>query len=142
VNPPKIVVHTDIILEHLEGTSYPSDLRKAMGRCFCYTTVFQAIDLFSMARTRREIRAVSDAMGAIKVLGLNPKNAWRYGALASVKGVRSRWQVLIAGLCIESRLPLLTNRREEFAGFRGLVVISPGALEKHVLTGATHRRPG
>jgi len=119
----KIVVHTDVIVDHLQGARSPSVLRKAMGKFFCYTTVFNAIELFSLARTEREIDAVEDALAAMKVLGLNARSAKRYGALVAQGKNTDRWIALIAGLCLESRLPVLTDRKKEFSAFRGLVIV-------------------
>lgn len=132
---PKIVVHTDVFVDHLCGDRQPSILREAIGKFFCYTTVFQAIELFSLTRTREEIQAIEDSMAALKLLGLNPKNAKRYGELiASTKRV-NRWNLLTAGLCLESRLPLLTARARDFVGVRGLQIVSPSLVAKHA-TGA------
>lgn len=130
---PKIVVHTDVFLEHLCGTRHPSVLRVAMQKFFCYATVFQAIELFSLARSEMEYAAIEDAMSALKLLGLNPKNAKKYGELLkSGKGV-DRWDVLIAGLCIESRLPLLTDRRKGFHRMKELLVVPTRLLTEHTL---------
>ncbi len=125
MSSPKIVVHTDVLLDHLEGLERPSVLRKAMGVYFCYTTVFQAVELFAVMRTQAERKAAADAMAAMKLLGLNPKNAAHYGVLFAAHPGRREMNLLIAGLCIESRLPLLTGRRREFAGIRGLALLSP-----------------
>lgn len=130
MSTPKLVVHTDVFLEHLCGVKHPSILRQAMRKFFCYTTAFQAIELFSLARTEAEAQAVQDSMAAIKLLGLNPKSAGAYGRLLATHGRRDRWTLLIAGLCLESRLPILTARRREFAGIAGLIVVPPRMIEK------------
>jgi predicted nucleic acid-binding protein len=90
--------------------------------------VFQAIELFSLARSEKEYAAVEDAMSAMKILGLNPKNAGTYGALMASSKRVDRWNVLIAGLCIETRLPLLTDQGKRFRSFRGLVVVPTRAV--------------
>lgn len=121
----KLVVHTDILLDHLRGADYPSVLRRAMRLFFCYTTVFQAVELFAGMRTAEERMGAEDAMSAMKLLGLNPKNAPLYGTLfAAHPGLRPM-DLLVAGLCIEGRLPLLTGRRKDFAGIGGLTLVSP-----------------
>jgi len=119
----KIVVHTDVILDHLRSRRGPSVLREAMGKFFCYTTVFNAIELFSMTRTEAELNAVEGALAAMKVLGLNARSAKRYGELLAHGKNPDRWSALVAGLCLESRLPLLTDRKKEFAVFRGLTIV-------------------
>jgi predicted nucleic acid-binding protein len=123
VSVPKIVVHTDVFIEHLCGDRRPSVLRRAMGKFFCYATVFHAIELFSLAKTGKEAKAIEDSMAAIKVLGLNPKNARMYGEMMSSNRKRDRWNILVAGLCLESRLPLLTDRKSEFGGMMGIVIV-------------------
>ena len=132
---PRIVVHTDLFIDHLCGDKHPSILRQAMNKFFCYATVFQAIEMFSLARTKRELAAVEDSMAAMKLLGLNPKNAKKYGELMAPKSKYDRWTLLIAGLCVESRLPLLTARGRDFAGVKGLQIVSPALIARHA-TGA------
>lgn len=124
----KLVVHTDILLAHLRGSDYPSVLRKAMGIFFCYTTVFQAIELFAVMRTAEERAHAEDAMSAMKLLGLNPKNAALYGGLLAAHPRRRPMDLLVCGLCMESRLPLLTGRRKDFEGMQGLTLVTPGMI--------------
>jgi len=122
---PKIVVHTDVFRQYLsfEHGSQASVLRVAMGKFFCYTTVFQAMELFADVMTRREENAVEDAMAAMKILGVNPKSARTYGALLARNHSHAALDILTAGLCIESRLPLLTDRKDDFRNIAGLVII-------------------
>lgn len=120
---PKIVVHTDVVVDHLCGNKRPSTLRLVMSKFFCYTTVFQAVELFALARTDEEAAAVEAALATMKVLGLNAKSAPKYGKLVATHRQRDRWNVMIAGLCIESRLPILTDRARDFAGFEKLTVV-------------------
>lgn len=128
---PKIVIHTDVFLEHLRGDRFPSVLRQAMGKFFCYTTVFQAIELFSLAETEKECKAVEDSMAAMKVMGLNSKQAQKYGTLLTSAKRLDTLNVLIAGLCLESKLPILTDRKADFKGVKGLVVIPTKLISKY-----------
>ncbi len=121
----KIVVDTDLLLEHLvhsEGASY---LRTAMNSFFCYTTVFNAIEAFSIARSEKEIQAVDDAMSSLKVLGLNAKSAKVIGNLFADSGSKRNrdLRVLIAGVCRESKLPILTLNPRRFSGIEHVRVI-------------------
>ncbi|HTY10137.1 MAG TPA: PIN domain-containing protein [Bacteroidota bacterium] len=129
----KVVLDTDVLLEHLlhrEGTSY---LRKAMNVFFCYTTVFNAIEAFSVARSKKEIQAVDDAMSALKVLGLNSKSAKAAGRFFSVvgSGKLNEMPALIAGLCIESKLPIVTLNPRRFAGVKQLRVVPALMLDRN-----------
>jgi predicted nucleic acid-binding protein len=130
LSAPKIVIHTDVFLEHLRGRRHPSVLRQAMNKFFCYATVFQAIELFSLAESEREYRAIEDSMAAMKLMGLNPKQARKYGALLTSSKRLDTLNVLIAGLCLESKLPILTDRRQDFRGVKGLVVVPTRLVSK------------
>ena len=122
----KLVVHTDIILDHLTCASgEASVLRRTMEHYFCYTTVFNAIELFSLARTPTEKEAVNRSLGAMKILGLNAKGAPEYGMLLAGRSNPSYDKALVAGLCIESRLPLLSLRPQDFRWAKGLRLMSP-----------------
>ena len=123
MSAPKIVIHTDVFLEHLYGGGQPSVLRQVMGKFFCYATVFQAIELFSLAESQRECEAIEDSMAAMRIMGLNPKQARKYGVLLTSLKRLDTLNVLIAGLCLESRLPILTDRKGDFKGIRDLVVV-------------------
>jgi len=124
---PKLVIHTDVVRDHLYGARSPSILRIAQSKFFCYTTVFQAIELFAGATTVNEREAMQNALAAMKLLGMNAKNAWEYGRLLKANGHRRELHILAAGLCIESGLPLLTNQRGAFKGMKNLQII-PASL--------------
>ena len=131
---PKLVVHTDVILDYvLHRQKQPSILRLLMMKFFCYTTVFNAIELFSLARNASERRTIEDALGAMKILGLNAKHAKRYGEWFGQVPAVSVIDKLIAGVCIESRLPLVTGQPHAYRGIKGLKVIHT-SLVKDELT--------
>lgn len=139
----KIVVDTDVLVDHLlssrsaGGLPSPSLFRRAVSRFFCYTTVFNAIELFSLCRTAGEVRAAEDAMHAIKLLGLNAKSAMNIAPLfRQLQGRPLR--ALVAGLCIESRLPLLTTSPGRYQGIAKLRVYNAA----RVLTSQRRRRSG
>ena len=132
MNPSKVAVDTDLVFAHLTETRTPSLLRTVMNSFFCYTTVFNAIELFSFARTEEEVQAVDDALYSMKVLGLNAKGAKNVGRILS--SVRNRkgndFAALIAGLCIESKLPIISMNPKRFKGIEGLQVISARSLKR------------
>ncbi len=121
----KIVVHTDVLLDHLRTRKRPSALRVAMGECLCYTTVFSAIELLALARTNRERELALGAMGAMKILGVNARSALRFGDLVARHPGRSREDIFVAGMCLEAKLPLLTARKRAFSAVRGVRVFTP-----------------
>lgn len=68
---------------------------------------------------------VANAMSSMKILGLNTKSAKTYGKLFADGMKLPRMNTLIAGHCLESKLPIVTNRPKEFKGVKGLVVLTP-----------------
>lgn len=127
---PRIVIHTDLFLDHLCGSRRPSLLRQALGKFFCYTTVFHAIELFSLVESEKEREAIENSMAAIKIMGLNPKQARKYGGLLSSARRLDALNILIAGLCLESKLPILTDRKQDFKGIKGLTIVPTRLLSK------------
>jgi predicted nucleic acid-binding protein len=137
------VVDTDVILDHLigtlasEGASRPSLLRKVMAEFFCYTTVFNAVELFSICRTSTERRVVEDVMASMKVLGLNGKSAKSVGLHVSRSRTRRVVDVgsLVAGVCLESRLSLLTGRGSRYRGIRSLRLLDAAKIDASLKKG-------
>ena len=138
----KLVIHTDIFLDYLlhrNGTE--SVLRKATASHFCYTTVFNAIELFSLARNERERRLIENALSAMKILGLSAKSAKKHGRWVA-NGMRlPRMNALIAGLCLESGLPILTGQPNEFRGVKGLVIMPVSKLSDGEVRALSGGRP-
>ena len=133
----KVVVDTDLILSHVIQKEGVSHLRKAMNIFFCYTTVFNAIEAFSVAQSEKEIKAIDDAMSALKVLGLNGKSAKGIGKTSSTLKTRSGniYPVLMAGMCIESKLPVLTMNPGRFSLIKYLRLIDARMLDRHSTPG-------
>ncbi len=128
----KLVIDTDLLLGHVihSEAGKPSDLRRLMGSHFCYTTVFNAIEAFGVCRTAAEREAVESSMHAMKILGLNAKSGKNLGALFSSHTGKTGLHLLIAGVCRESRLPLVTGRKAKYRGVSGLKMLTPREVYK------------
>ena len=142
MNPRKIVVHTDVLVDHLVHAGRGrSILRMAMENFFCYTTVFTAIELFSIARSEKERRNIEHVFSAMKILGLNARNAKKVGEWVSRQPPLPRFHLLIGGICLEARLPLLVMDPSTFRGIKELNVIPARRMQKEVdsrkISGAT-----
>ena len=127
----KIIIHTDIFVDYLlhSGGADPV-LRVAMMKFFCYTTVFNAMELFSLARLPRERAAIEGALSGMKILGLNAKSAKTFGGWMSQGPKMQRMNSLVAGVCLESKLPILTMQPNDFRGVKGLMIIPALAVRK------------
>jgi hypothetical protein len=143
MNSGKVVIDTDIILDHLmlahsEAGSDTSVMRKAMTQFFCYTTVFNAIELFELCQTPRQMLAAENALNALKILGMNGKSGRSLGAVFRSARKRSLrdFDTLVGGLCVESRLPLLTGRPNVYRGVRSLKIVRAKHVTNIELFGA------
>jgi predicted nucleic acid-binding protein len=101
-----------------------------MSQLFCYTTVFNAIELFSLCESASERQVVEDIMHSVKILGLNGKSAKNVGMYLGQSRTRHLrdMEILIAGLCLESRLPILTGRPRRYRALRSLRVVTTGEV--------------
>jgi predicted nucleic acid-binding protein len=124
VKTRKAVLDTGIFLAHLSARdSGPTVLRRALATWFCYTTVFNAMELFRRARTAGERRAVEDVLSAVRILGMNGRNAARFAAITEFGRGGLPLGALVAGICIEARLPLVTDRAVMFREYTKLRVV-------------------
>jgi predicted nucleic acid-binding protein len=124
----KVVLDSDILASHL--TAPPSEftaLRSALSEYFCYTTVFNAVELFAAARTASEKRKVEDVLSSLKILGMNGRNAKKFAALEGFGRASVPLETMIAGICIEARLPLMTARRGAYGKYRNLKIVRAAA---------------
>lgn len=125
----RVVVHTDIFVSHLVArTDAPTVLRAALRKYFCYTTVFNAMQLFAMARTAKERAAVEKVLSAVKILGVNGRNAKKFSGLDGFTGRSVPAAGMIAGICAEARLPLLTGRGTEFRKYPAVRIMAASRL--------------
>ncbi len=137
------MVDTDIILDHLTSTpafvsrGKPSLLRRAMAQVLCYTTVFNAAELFSICRTSSERNVVEDVLASMKVLGLNGRSAKNIGLHVSRSRTRRTVDTasLVAGVCLESRLPLLTGSGSRYIGIRSLRLLDAAEMDTSLKKG-------
>ncbi|HLF14845.1 MAG TPA: hypothetical protein VI932_08160 [Bacteroidota bacterium] len=127
----KAVLDTGLFTAHLTAPDNETTaLREALRTWFCYTTVFNGIELFRDARSPRQRRAVEDVLSAVKILGMNGRNAGKFARLTNFGPGGFPLNALIAGICIEARLPLVTDRAGEFERYRKLRVV-PAARTAH-----------
>jgi predicted nucleic acid-binding protein len=132
VKVSRAVLDTGLFAAHLTAApGKPTALRGALRTWFCYTTVFNAMELFGMARTARERRAVEDVLSAVKILGMNGRNAGKFARIAQAGSDGIDPAALVAGICIEAHLPLVTDRPGEYRRYRTLrTVPPPGAVDE------------
>lgn len=134
----KVVVDTDVLLEHVLGSADGdrSTLRRLTSDVFCYTTVFNVIEAFALCATVLEQKAVEETLQSLKILGLNAKSGKMFGRLYGRHSSRNTLHLLTAGVCLESRLPLVTGRARMYAGIQGLEIVAA----ERMMTSTTSRQ--
>jgi predicted nucleic acid-binding protein len=84
----------------------------------CFTTVINAAELYAGAWGDEEIKKVDAALWGMKVLGLSSRYAKHIGQLfvklqTQGKSITEH-DCLIAGIALESKLPILTGNTKRF----------------------------
>jgi predicted nucleic acid-binding protein len=127
--PDKVILDTDVIVDYLLADSGAEPvLRKLMRSCFCYTTVINAAALFALASSKKQQVAIEDALGALKILGINARSAVLFGKLIRAHPRLGVNDTYIAGICLESRLPLCTFTPRRFSAVRKLKLLPAASL--------------
>jgi tRNA(fMet)-specific endonuclease VapC len=125
----RICIDTGPLIAFLKGRDPgASAVEHAVRTLDCYVTVITAYELlFGMARTRRQIG--EDALlGTMRSLSLDIATARRAAQLHDELIRRSQdigvKDVLIAAICLEHELPLLTLNERHFERVPGLTVVT------------------
>src|SRR5438105_5020712 len=97
------LVETDVLAAFL--TARGGQLREALARAVCYTTVMSAIELLRAASGDAERAAVMRVLGIVRVLGIPAKGARQSAEFASATLRES----LVLGLALASHMAVLTE---------------------------------
>lgn len=127
------LVETDILADFLTNPG-ETILRKALKSGTCYTTMYNALELFHAARTDEERDAVKKMLMAVRVLGFNFRYAEQFSEFArSIEertGQRlSQRETFILGMTYVSKLTVLTQEYHDRYASLGAVVIVKNAQE-------------
>ena len=123
-----IVADSDVLIDFLRRTEpIASEIGSAIEAGRLATTVINAFELLSGARSRRHLRDIEKLLEAIDVRSIG-----RRAADTAAKGYRELREkaitvpfadCLIAGVCVSAGLPLLTRNKKHFADFPSLVLV-------------------
>jgi tRNA(fMet)-specific endonuclease VapC len=126
----RICLDTTALIGYLKGREpIASAVEKAVKECSCNVTTITVYELlFGVARARKEIGEEA-LLGAMTVIPFNDNAARRAANLHSDLisqnkdiGVKD---VLIASICLENDLPILTTNEKHFLRVKGLKVFTP-----------------
>lgn len=126
-----VMVETDVIVEFLTaGEGQASLLRRLLEATTCYTTFLNAAEIYSTARDDDERRLVERALFGLKILGASGRYAKTIGeVLSSDEFAIGHRSAIVAGMAMESRLPIVTDTYyEKFSRVPAVRVIQAAAL--------------
>jgi len=123
---PKVLVDTDILVDHLiceNGDS--SVLEKVMQSHICFTSVINASELYYATKSEDEFIGVTQLLRSLKVLGMHA----RYSLLIPEfkETTTNLRDALICALAKNNKLTLLTNKKEKYK-FADIQLIHPDSL--------------
>lgn len=126
----RICLDTTMLIGYLKGREpIASAVEKAVKECSCFVTAITVYELlFGVARAKKEI-GEDVLLGIMTVLPFNNAGA-RQAADLHVELIRSNndigiKDVLIAAICLENNLPILTTNDQHFCRVPGLNVLTP-----------------
>ncbi len=111
----QFLIETDVLKEYLiAAKAEESLLRKALTKGVCYTTMYNALELFRATMTNEESDAVLQMLMIVRVLGFNARYAQNFSEIAAEiekntgLSVTHRESMMI-GMAKISKLSILTK---------------------------------
>jgi tRNA(fMet)-specific endonuclease VapC len=129
----RLCLDTGLLIDFLKGREpAASAVEKAVKEYACYVTSITVYELlFGVARTKREIGEQA-LLGVMIVLPLSDTAARRAANLHAELISRNQdigvKDVLIAAICLEEALPILTTNERHFSRVQDLKTITPSQL--------------
>lgn len=129
----QLCLDTNVLIAYLKGREPgASAVERAIKDYNCYVTVVTVYELlFGVARARKEIGEEA-LLGVMKVVPFDDAAARRAARLHDELIRRNEdigvKDMLIATICLEHALPLLTLNERHFSRVPGLKVLTPDAL--------------
>jgi len=111
----QFLIETDILQEYLVAAKgNETVLRKALSQGVCYTTMYNAFELFRACRGKEESDAVLQMLMVVRVLGFNSRYGQSFAETAKevekASGViLTHREALIVGMAKASKLTIVTK---------------------------------
>lgn len=118
----QFLIETDVLREYL--VSRNSLLRSALSEGVCYTTMYNALEIFRLAKSEAEREVVKNMLSVVRVLGFNYRYAEQFASIIIDIEEKSKTDIteretLIIGMAKTSKLVILT--REHFDRYTTLL---------------------
>ncbi len=131
----QFLIETDVLREYLVAKgSGQTVLRNALSRGVCYTTMYNALELFRAAHNKEESDAVMQMLMCVRVLGFNSRFAQSFADMAKEveekNGITlSQREAMIIGMAKASKLSIITTDYFERYEACGAVPVARSAEE-------------
>jgi hypothetical protein len=108
----QFLIETDVLREYL--VSRNSLLRSALSEGVCYTTMYNALEIFRLAKNEAEREVIKSMLSIVRVLGFNYRYAEQFALIIkeiedqSSTDITER-ETLIIGMAKTSKLTILTR---------------------------------
>ncbi len=135
--PKRIVLDTDVIIDHLRGKTATSFLGQLEEKSELATTVINSFELYYGAYKSKNVRtnlaSVKGFISTVTLLELDEASVERAGQiLAELEergSVLEPRDLLIGCVALTRGYPVLTNNRRHLERIRDLLVLSPSDIE-------------
>ena len=123
-----VFVETDVLCDFLvTGQQIRSALRTLVRLCVCYTSVLNATELLAAASHEMERSIVRNLLNGVRVLGFHQRYAETFAQIFSnqkeKKNVITLRSSMIAGMCLQNKLTLVTYRISAYNQIDGLTLL-------------------
>lgn len=124
----QFLIETDVLREYL--ISRNSLLRTALSEGVCYTTMYNALEIFRLAKNEAEREVVKNMLSVVRVLGFNYRYAEQFALIIKEIEDESKTDItereaLIIGMAKTSKLMILTREYyDRYQSLQGVDVAS------------------
>lgn len=131
----QFLIETDVLSEYLVAAKGEETiLRKALAAGVCYTTMYNALELFRAAATKDESDAVLQMLMVVRVLGFNSRYAQSFADTvkdveAKTGMILSQREVMMIGMAKVSKLTIVTKEYFERYNAANAVPVAFSAQE-------------
>lgn len=120
------LIETDVLREYLVTKN--SLLRTALSTGVCYTTMYNALEIFRLAKNEGEKEVVKNMLSVVRVLGFNYRYAEQFALIIKEIEEQSKTdlterEALIIGMAKTSKLTILTREYyDRYSSLQGVDV--------------------
>lgn len=131
----QFLIETDVLCEYLiAAKGEETVLRKALAMGVCYTTMYNALELFRAAKTKEESDVIMQMLICVRVLGFNSRTAQSFAEMAieieeKTGLVLSHRESMMIGMARTSKLTILTKENFERYNAANAVPVAFSAQE-------------